>query len=275
MIKRNGVEIMNARTNNVSVSKVILDIIQNKQYTTVSSISVDVDSEVKDSVNGTIFYKDDLPEKEYSKINSTFEITKETTTQAARRLIGLGKEIVILNFASGKNPGGGFLSGALAQEEDLCRDSLLYACLKSKPQFYNDNVICDNHYYTHGILYSPRVPFIKDEYGKLTINKFFPSVITAPAPCVRNMENPDPKLLFNTLLHRATKILKVAAEHGHKTIVLGAWGSGAYGNDATMVAKMFHQALEVIPVFEHVCFAIYEKDVEKPFLDIFKKEFSS
>ena len=114
MIKRNGVAIMNARSNNVTVSKEILDIIQDKKYLTTNNISVDVAQALKECIDGTIFYKENLPEKDYHKVQTTIEITEETTTKAARRLSLYSKDVVVLNFASGKNPGGGFLSGALA-----------------------------------------------------------------------------------------------------------------------------------------------------------------
>jgi uncharacterized protein (TIGR02452 family) len=46
------------------------------------------------------------------------EVTGETTLAAARRL---GGDVACLVFASARNPGGGFLTGAQAQEEGLAR----------------------------------------------------------------------------------------------------------------------------------------------------------
>src|SRR6185369_5260502 len=58
-----------------------------------------------------------------------FEVTNEPTQHAARRFYLGGQRVVALNFASAKNPGGGFLGGARAQEEDMARSSALYNTL--------------------------------------------------------------------------------------------------------------------------------------------------
>jgi uncharacterized protein (TIGR02452 family) len=45
---------------------------------------------------------------------------------SARRLVETGSKPLALTFANGVQPGGGFLGGARAQEEVLCRSSALY-----------------------------------------------------------------------------------------------------------------------------------------------------
>jgi uncharacterized protein (TIGR02452 family) len=173
--------------------------------------------------------------------------------------------LVALNFAAAKNVGGGFIAGASAQEEDLCRCSGLYACLKSKPLFYNANILCEDTLYTDGVLYSPKVPFIRDEHLLFLEAPFELSIITAPAPNLTAMKAPKTwqeeeelsSTLMDTLANRATKVLQIAEVNGHKNIILGAWGCGAFGNDVNQVTAAFEMALDKVP-FEHVCFAVYD-----------------
>jgi uncharacterized protein (TIGR02452 family) len=56
-----------------------------------------------------------------------------TTLDVARGLANEGHRVAALNFESAKNPGGGFLIGARAQEETLARASGLHAMLQGDP----------------------------------------------------------------------------------------------------------------------------------------------
>jgi uncharacterized protein (TIGR02452 family) len=66
------------------------------------------------------------------------EVTSETTQAAAHRLVKAEgcKDLVLLSFASARNPGGGFTNGAKAQEEDLARCSGIYPCLLTQPTYF-------------------------------------------------------------------------------------------------------------------------------------------
>jgi len=282
MIKRSdGVEIMNARTKNVTIARETLDIIKRGSYTSLNGNQVDISSSLDLAIKGTFLDKRVPSKKEYvSDLKPVIEVTNETTAQAAVRLAALGKEnIVALNFASARNPGGGFLSGALAQEEDLCRSSGLYACTKGKPMFYNENILCEGTLYTHNMIYSPKVPFFRDEHNMFLEEPFTLSIISAPAPNLTSMsaeyrdsEDGENEIYF-TLYNRLEKILQIAEEQGHKTIILGAWGCGAFGNDADQVALITKDVLTRVPMFEHVCFAVYDHRDPPTVYESFKRKF--
>jgi uncharacterized protein (TIGR02452 family) len=93
------------------------------------------------------------------------ETTDESTITAALRLTdyGLDSRIGILNFGSATKPGGGYLSGARAQEEDLCRSSTLFYCLKAAEAFYQAHYGVQDPLYTHRVIFSPHVMIIRDQ----------------------------------------------------------------------------------------------------------------
>jgi len=275
MIKRSGVEIMNARTGNVSLAKQTIEVCKEKKYTNLQGEIVDFSEEMDAALKGTVYYPDPLPRQDGVAIVPTVEVTNETTAQAAVRLSALGKEdIVALNFAAARNQGGGFLSGALAQEEDLCRASGLYPCLKSKPLFYNANILSEDTFYTDGIIYSPKVPFFRNEHNLFLDKPFTLSIVSAPAPNLNGVRPEGFTSLCEIVIRsRAEKILQVAAAQGHKNIILGAWGCGAFGNDPNMVATEFQKVLDKVPYFEHVCFAVYDTRTPPHLFETFQSVF--
>src|SRR5205823_13858109 len=109
-----------------------------------------------------------------------FEATNETTLAAARRLAAEGHRVVALNFASARHPGGGFLGGARAQEESLCRASGLFACIDGN-EMYRHHAPMPGGMYTNYAIYSPGVPVFRTDDGGLLDEPHPCAFVTAPA----------------------------------------------------------------------------------------------
>lgn len=189
-----------------------------------------------------------------------FEVSGETTGAAAMRITEAGTPVVALNFASAKNPGGGFLRGTKAQEEDLARCSALHACLSKAPGYYEANRACGDPLYTDHVVYSPEVPFFRDEHLRLLRHPYPLSVITAPAPNAGESNAPREEVL-GVLARRAGIVLDLAAHLAHRTLLLGAWGCGVFRNDPDDVAQTFFGLLRgprYAGLFDLVCFAVYD-----------------
>ena len=203
---------------------------------------------------------------------TAIEVTGETTQVAARRLVELeGEEhVVVLNFASARNPGGGFLGGARAQEEDVCRCSALYPCLLEQPTYYDVNRAHPNAIYTDHLIYTPDVPFFKDQgRGELLEAPFLVSVLTAPAPNTGAVlkRDPDAGAALRDAFERRTRyVLAAMAEKNHRVIVLGAWGCGAFRGDPVLVADVFARLLaeDFAGVFERVVFPVFDPRKGEP-----------
>jgi uncharacterized protein (TIGR02452 family) len=210
-----------------------------------------------------------------------FEITGETTGVAARRLVADHAHVAVLNFASAKNPGGGFLGNAKAQEEDLARASALYPCLLTQRAYYDHHRASDSMLYSDHLIYSPAVPFFRGDDGGLLEEPFRVAVLTSAAPNAGEALRRDPRAhgaIRDALVQRARVVLDVAAHHGHRVLVLGAWGCGVFRNDPRVVAEAFGAWLEgprFAGVFERVVFAVYDRSAAQTNLGAFRARFAS
>ncbi|KAL1877751.1 hypothetical protein Plec18167_004720 [Paecilomyces lecythidis] len=150
------------------------------------------------------------------------------------------RNVCVLNMANAYSPGGGWLNGALAQEEALCYRSSLSFTLKCRYYPLSDNQA----------IYSPYVVIIRQslksghrlldlsEPDKLPIT----SVISIAALCqpalttsgaLPKYKNPRDRELMK---EKMRIILRVAAFNRHRRLVLGAFGCGAFLNPRDEVA---------------------------------------
>ena len=183
------------------------------------------------------------------------------------------KHILVLNFANPVNPGGGVRRGAKAQEEDLCRKSSLLFSLESKEaqKYYQYNKSLYTYMGSDAMIIHPNVEIIKDVHGDLLDEPIVVSVLTCAAPMIcygiEGTQASYEKLFYQRIDH----ILKCAAYLGYTSLVLGAFGCGAFKNDASLVSSFFYQALSKFHLhglkaenfFKRIDFAVLDKSISQ------------
>lgn len=173
--------------------------------------------------------------------------------------------MAVLNFASARNPGGGFLNGAQAQEEALCRASALYACLRGVREFYGHHRAHRDPFYTDRVIHAPAVPVFRDDRGQLLDAPCTAGFLTAAAPNAGVVRQSAPERageLPQALARRAERVLETAAACRYRRLVLGAWGCGVFRNDPAQVAGAFRDLLvggRFRGHFEEVVFAVLDR----------------
>ncbi|MFW6140701.1 MAG: TIGR02452 family protein [Acidobacteriota bacterium] len=246
------------------------------RYTTPSGKTIDIKPLVSAAVKKTVSYppKKLLPEENQGPHDTKIEINNETTLSAAKRLLDNNFNPAALNFASATHPGGGFLSGAQAQEEYLARSSCLYECIRSNPMydFHRKNY---DPMYTDYVIYSPGVPVIRDDKGNLFEKPYPLSIITSPAVNATQVPKEKRGQIKPVMFKRILKVLSVGCTHSHDSLVLGAWGCGAFGNDSRDIAQLFHQALtkNFCGAYKRVIFAVLDWTPNQWIIGSFKSVF--
>lgn len=265
-------------------------IVANGWYTAPSGATVQIGDAVADACAGTVSYSPDdldrlldgaaaVPGPAATRI----EVTGESSMSAAQRLHDEGADhVAVLNFASARNAGGGYLRGARAQEEDLCRVSALYTTLRQAPDYYAAHRASRDPAYSHRVIYSPDVPVYRDVRYRLLEAPYQVAFLTSPAPnagVIARDRPADIATLPGLLAPRAARVLAVAAHHGRRSLVLGAWGCGVFRNDPAQVAAAFQRSLAVgggfEGTFERIVFAVLDKTAGQANLSAFRTAFGA
>jgi uncharacterized protein (TIGR02452 family) len=267
---------MSSRLKRAQIAEETVRIVHAGWYQHPTAGKVYIAPQVQFASQGTIHYSPESFDEVFEQrdlrlrtldrsIATRLVVRNKTTFEAAKELLAENDSPVLcLNFASAKNPGGGFLGGSQAQEECLARASALYHCIHPVRGYYDTNRHCGTCLYTHHMIYSPAVPVFRDDDDQLLPKTYCVSILTSPSVNRGAMETNESDRLREieaTMLARIDRIFAIAVAKGYRRIVLGAWGCGVFRNDPNEVADWFKKLLmsdDYRNCFETVMFGVWD-----------------
>lgn len=268
---------------NKGMAKDTLDILAKKYYINENNEKINIENELEISKKETfLFTPEQLSKiKESPMPEASFETKIETwKCSSLKAILRLAEEenqekIMCLNFASAKNPGGGFINGAEAQEESLARTSGLYESLLQAWDYYTIHRAMESCFYTDTMIYSPKVPVFRKDKGELLPKPVLCNFITSPAVNAGVVKRQEPERaheILDAMDLRMDKMLSLALQQGNEVLILGAWGCGVFKNDPKEIAGLFRKYIQgkYKNKFKRVVFAVLTKKEEmlKPFEEI-------
>lgn len=249
---------MKNRSGRASLAKTTLQVMDAGQYVNPQGESVAIAAEIEACKAGSEYFepgqleqlRDEVAAVPCPNQETHFELANETTLEGARALAAAGEtgRIGVLNFASAKNPGGGFLGGSQAQEESLARSSALYGSLNLfHKEYYETHRKLRDAFYSDRMIYSPGCPVFRDDAGVFLDASYQVDFLTSAAPNAGAIQKQRPLMVAEIpgiLQRRMDKVLALFAAKGCDTLVLGAWGCGVFRNCPQMVAASFAEFLK-------------------------------
>ena len=233
--------------NTVALSK-------NGVYTSPSGNEIRIDGLDDYMIQGTKFYGkkaivkyDTLPRYE-----TEIKVVDNDCLYEAKNMIDNGLKPAVLNMASFHTPGGGVITGSAAQEENLFRRTNLFKSLYQFHHVGDEYGIKqrDERYpleMNYGGIYSPKVIVFRgseDVDYQLMEEPFYVDVITLPAIKNPRVENGKIVTWAETVIKNKIKqILNIALENENDSLVLSAFGCGAYKTPPEQMAKFFADVL--------------------------------
>ena len=216
----------------------------------------------------------------------SFSLARKRKEDTAFLLPKDAKPVLVLNLANPVNPGGGVRKGSKAQEEDLCRKSSLLLSLESHKaeSYYQYNKSLHTYMGSDAVMITPQVEIIKDEKGNLLPESVVVAVMTCAAPMItKGMEGLSEQQYQDMIYNRISGMLKVAAYLEYQVLVLGAFGCGAFGNDAGIVSDLFYKALKEFnydgmkakDFFRRIDFAVMDHSPDQYNFKEFSRNFSN
>ena len=193
---------------------------------------------------------------EDAHFTTNVKVLNEDCLNVANWLWSKGFKPCVLNMASRRMPGGGVLTGAGAQEENLFRRTNLFQSLYPfKEELAREYLVepREEQYPIErfeGGIYSPTIVVFRgpeSEGYPLLANPFPVSIATVPA-INRPDLTPDGHLtkeMENSYERKMETIFRLDFDGGNDALVLGAWGCGAFRNPPADIARLFHKTLDL------------------------------
>ena len=265
------------REHRKQIAQETLRILKQGYYTTPSGRRIDISNAQKNSEDASYLLTPDegLALKEmyspgntldrpFQKPDMHFEVANISTITAITNSRSSENSLAVLNFASARNPGGGFLNGSMAQEEALAYSSGLYNIQIRHMEYYKKNRAYDLMTYTDHAIYSPDVVFFRDADFRLLEEPVLASVLTLPAVNMAQVRAKGENIDFSmqVMENRMCLALSILASEKNKTIILGAYGCGVFGNNPNNVARWWKELLIDVgysSYFDTVLFAVLDK----------------
>jgi uncharacterized protein (TIGR02452 family) len=227
---------------------------------------------------------------------TSFSVIEADCLETAQLLLDMGEYPCVLNMANRRNPGGGVLNGAGAQEENIFRRTNLF---KAMYQFagYAEEYGLDRspHQYpldrNTGGIYSDKVTVFRasERNGyRLLANPCRCAFVSVPAINRPDLEKHGGIIFIAKHLVEAAKekirtILRIAGKYSHSSLVLSAFGCGAFANPPYHTARLFKEVFaedEFKRRFKIVVFSIIDDHNSRkehnpegnvlPFLNVFQ-----
>ena len=267
---------MNSRTKRIEIFNSNLQIFSQGKYIAPSGKVVELPSSAE-VVNSAVMYREEksLDLAPSTPVEPIIQVVENDCVLAAKQLIEEGYNPAMLNLADLFKPGGLIEFGSGAQEENLCRRSNLIMSLypfsservHQYPQLnlseQTEQYPMDAHF---GGMYSRIVTFFRgtesDGYTLLEEPYNIPVISVA---ALHNPRINEKGMLIeedaNQTKDKIRTIFRIGAIQGHDSLVLSAFGCGAFGNPPEHIAKLFHEVIledEFRYAFRLICFAILD-----------------
>ena len=163
--------------------------------------------------------------------------------------------------------GGGYLSGTGAQEENLFRRTNYVQHLADPQKEFDEGRKPFYRLHEFACVYSTNVLLFRasEDKGYAFLNKpiqlSFLAAPAYPSPQLTNGKQEFIPAVAEKVKRKMRNLLAVALTHGHDSLVLSAWGCGAFRNPPRHVAKLFKEVLseeDFLNRFKHISFAIID-----------------